>query len=304
MNLIFYSHNLDLQWKLSGILLCIIHSNDTNQASWSSPSNRHWLQARQEIQARHYCGYCTGCRRVQKQPVGSLLTPPCCCLIAKSCSTLCNAMDYSTQGFPVLHCLPEMLKLMSTESVMLSNHLVLCLPLLLTSVFPASGSFPMSKLYASGGLSTGASASASALPMNIQGWSPLELTGLISLQSKELSRDFSSTTVWKHHIFGTQPSLWSNSHISTWLLSLLVFLIWGEERGVSKSSGRRGGLRSLLTPLRCWVQGGKHCTLLLLLHSVFLPGSSAMAARFFLNIYIYIYLGPESDPSVCVHSYF
>ena len=84
--------------------------------------------------------------------------------------------------------------------------------------FPASGSFPMSWLFASGGQSIGASALASVLPMNIKGWFPLGLTGWISLQSKGLSRIFSSTTVWKHQFFGAQSSLWSNSHICTWLL--------------------------------------------------------------------------------------
>ena len=84
--------------------------------------------------------------------------------------------------------------------------------------FPASGSFPMSQLFASGGQSIGVSASASVLPMNIQDWFPLGMTGLISLQSKELSRVFSNTTVWRHHFFGTQLSLCSNSHIHTWLL--------------------------------------------------------------------------------------
>ena len=78
--------------------------------------------------------------------------------------------------------------------------------------FPASGSFPMSQFFASGGQSIGASASASVLPMNIQGWFPLRLTGLISLQSKRLSRVLSNTTVQKHQFYGAQPSLWSNSH--------------------------------------------------------------------------------------------
>ena len=82
--------------------------------------------------------------------------------------------------------------------------------------FPALGSFPMSWLFASGGQSIGTLAS--VLPMNIQGWAPLGLTGLISLQSKGLLRDFSSTTVWKHQFFGIQSSLWFNSHIHTWLL--------------------------------------------------------------------------------------
>ena len=79
--------------------------------------------------------------------------------------------------------------------------------------FPASGSFQMSQLFTSGDQSTGASASASVLPVNIQDWFPLGLTGLISLQARGLSRVFSNTTVQKHQFFGTQPSFWSNSHI-------------------------------------------------------------------------------------------
>ena len=77
--------------------------------------------------------------------------------------------------------------------------------------FPASGPFPMSQLFASGGSSIGASASASVLPMNSQGWFPLGLTGLISMQSKELSRVFSSTRIRKHQFFSTQLSIQSNS---------------------------------------------------------------------------------------------
>ena len=73
--------------------------------------------------------------------------------------------------------------------------------------FPASGSFQMSRLFSSGGQSTGASASASVLPMNIQDWFPLGWTGWISLQSKGLSRVFSNTTVQKHQFFGAQLSL-------------------------------------------------------------------------------------------------
>jgi len=84
--------------------------------------------------------------------------------------------------------------------------------------FPESGSFLMNQVFASGGQSIGTSALTSVLPMNIQDWFPLGLTGWISLQSKGLSRVFSNTTVQKHRIFGTQPSLWSNSYIHTWLL--------------------------------------------------------------------------------------
>ena len=78
--------------------------------------------------------------------------------------------------------------------------------------FSASGSFPMSQLFTSDGQRSEASAPASVLPMNIQGWFPLGLIGLISLLSKGLSRIFSSTTVQKHQFFGTQPSLWSKSY--------------------------------------------------------------------------------------------
>ena len=112
-------------------------------------------------------------------------------------------------------------RLTSIESAMPSSHLILCSPLLPTQSscpqpLPASESFPMSELFAWGGQTTGVSASASFLPKKSQGWSPSEWTGWISLQSKGLSRVFSSTTVQKHQFFGTQPSSQSNSHIHTW----------------------------------------------------------------------------------------
>ena len=100
-----------------------------------------------------------------------------------------------------------------------------CHPAISSSVVPffscpqslsASGSFPMSQLFTSGGQSIGVSASASVLPVNTQDWSPLEWTGWIALQSKRLSRVFSNTTVQKHQFFGTQLSSQSNSHIHTW----------------------------------------------------------------------------------------
>ena len=84
--------------------------------------------------------------------------------------------------------------------------------------FPASGTFPMNQLFASGDQNTGASASASVLPKSIQGWFPLRLTGLISLLSKGLSRVFSSTTVRRHQFFDALPSLQSSSHNHTWPL--------------------------------------------------------------------------------------
>ena len=100
-----------------------------------------------------------------------------------------------------------------------SSYLILChLLLLLPSIFLASGSFQMSQFFVSGGQSIGASASTSVLPMNIQDWFPLGLTGWISLQSKGLSRVFSNTTVQKHQFFSAKLSLWSKSHIHTQLL--------------------------------------------------------------------------------------
>ena len=92
---------------------------------------------------------------------------------------------------------------------------------------PASASFPMSQLFASGGQSTGVSALASFLPKKSQGWSLSEWIGWISLQSKGLSRVFSNTTVQKHQFFGAQPSSQSNSHIHTWLNYIISFFYWG-----------------------------------------------------------------------------
>ena len=97
----------------------------------------------------------------------------------------------------------------SSSAVPFSSHL---------QSFPASGSFPRSQLFGSGGQSIEASVSASVLPMNIQDRFPLGLTGLISLLSKELSSIFYSTTIWNHQFFRAQPSLRCNSYIRTWLL--------------------------------------------------------------------------------------
>ena len=100
----------------------------------------------------------------------------------------------------------SLLRFMSIELVMLSNHLFFCSPFSFCLQFsPASGSFPMRWLFALGGQSIGASASAPGVPMNIQGWFPLGSNGLISLLSKGLSRVFSSIPMWNHWFFGTQP---------------------------------------------------------------------------------------------------
>ena len=93
--------------------------------------------------------------------------------------------------------------------------------------FPASGSFPVSQLFISAGTNIGASVSALDLLKDIQGWFPLGLTGLMSLLSKGLSRVFSSTMIWKHQFFGAQSSLWSNSHIHTWLLEKPQLWLYG-----------------------------------------------------------------------------
>ena len=118
----------------------------------------------------------------------------------------------------------SLLKLMSIESMMTSNHLILCRPLLLLpSILPSIRAvlmltFPMSQFFASDGQSIGVPASASVLPMNIQDCFPSGLTGLISMMSKGLSRVFSSTIVQKCQFFNAQASLWYNSHICTRLL--------------------------------------------------------------------------------------
>ena len=142
-----------------------------------------------------------------------------CCLVAKICSTLCDSVDCSMPCFHVLRHSWSRLKLMSIEAVMPSSHLILCCHFCsCLQSFPAWGSFPMSWLFTSGYQSIGASASASVILINIHDWFPLGLTGLISLQSKGLSRVFSNTIVQKHQFFGTQPSLWPSSHIHTGLL--------------------------------------------------------------------------------------
>ena len=120
----------------------------------------------------------------------------------------------------------SMLKLMSTESVMSSNHLIFCHPLLLLpSIFSSIRVFSSEPTLASGGPSIGASASAHQT--NIQGCFPLGRTDLISLLSKGLSRVFASTTIQKHQFFDIQLSLRSNSHIHTWLLDKTYLWLYG-----------------------------------------------------------------------------
>ena len=140
-----------------------------------------------------------------------LLTYFCCAVQSlRLCLTLCDPMDCNMPGFSVLHYLPEFTQ---THVHWVSDAIWPSHALLPPSPFAFNLSqhqnlFPMRQLFTSGGQSIGASASASVLPMNIQGWFPLGLTGSISLQFKGFSRVFSSTTA----------SLWFNSHIHTWLL--------------------------------------------------------------------------------------
>ena len=138
--------------------------------------------------------------------------------VVKSLLVVSSSMDCSTPGLLVPHCFPEFAQI---HVHWIADAIQPSYPLLPSSSFAFNLSqhqnlFPMNQLFIPGGQSIGASAS--VLRMNIQDWFPLGLTGLISLQSKGLSRVFSSTTVRKHQFFGAQPSLWSDSHIHPWLL--------------------------------------------------------------------------------------
>ena len=131
--------------------------------------------------------------------------------------TLCNPMECTTPGFPVLHYLLEFAQThVHWDSDANQTFSVALFPSC-PQFFQTLGSFPISQLFESDDQNIGASLSASVLPVNFQGWFLLELTGLILLP-KGLSGVISSTTVQKHQFFSAQPSLWFNSHIDTWLL--------------------------------------------------------------------------------------
>ena len=150
---------------------------------------------------------------------GASLQHPTPSSVTQSCPALCNLMAAAHQASLSFTITWSLLKIISIESVIPSNHLILCYSLLLLpSIFPSIRVFANEWLFASGGQSIGASVSASTLPMNIQGWFPLGLTGLISLRPEGPSRIFSSPTVQKHQFFSTQPYLRSNFHNCTWLL--------------------------------------------------------------------------------------
>ena len=151
-------------------------------------------------------------------------------LITVSLSVQFNSVKFSCSLWPhgLQHARPPCPS--PTPGVYSNSHPLSrwCHPIISSSVIPfsfhpqsfwASGSFPMSQFFTSGGQSIRVSASASVLPINIQDWLPLGWTGWItSLLSKGLSRVFSNTTVQKYQFSGTQLSLYSNSHIHTWLL--------------------------------------------------------------------------------------
>ena len=154
----------------------------------------------------------------QDKLLAETVTGMFCCSVTQLCLTICDPLDYSTPGFPVLHYLAESAQ---THVRWVSDAIQQSHPLLSPSP-PALNlsqhqGLQMSQLFASGGLSIGVLASTSVLPMNTQDWSPLEWTSWISLQSKGLSRVFSSTTV-QNHQFCAQLSSQSNSHIHTWPL--------------------------------------------------------------------------------------
>ena len=135
----------------------------------------------------------------------------CFCPVTKSCPTLCDPTDCRMLASLSFTISRSSLKLMFIESVMPSNHLILCSPLLLQPSIFLSIRVLSSE---SGDESIGASATVSVFPVNIQDWFPLGLTGLILL-SKGLERVYSSTTLWKYQFFSDQSSLWSNSQIHT-----------------------------------------------------------------------------------------
>ena len=152
----------------------------------------------------------------------TLLCTLCCCSVTQSCPTHWDPVDCSTPAFPVLHCLLEFARThvhWINDAIQLSHPVIPFSSCLQT--FPASGSFPMSQLSMSGNQSIRTSPLELVHTMNIQSWFPIGLTCLISLLPKGLSRVFSGTIVRKHQFFCAQPSLWSNSHVHTWLLEKL-----------------------------------------------------------------------------------
>ena len=155
------------------------------QRDWSKDFWDPWLPDMPEQHCNHELFYCISESIIQSLSCVRLFAVPW------------TASHQASLSFTVPW---NLLKLMSIESMMPSNHLILYCPLLLPSIFSSIRVFSSESALCIKWPKTGASASASDLPMNIQGWFPLRLTGLISLQSKGISRVLSSTTVWKHKI--------------------------------------------------------------------------------------------------------
>ena len=162
------------------------------------------------------------------QSLVSTLSLYCCsCPVTQSCSTVCDPGDYSMTVFPVLHYLPEFAQThvhWDSDAIQPSHPLS---PPSSLALNPIIRVFPNELIFASGSQSIGVSASALVLPMNIQSWFPLGLTGLIFLLSRGLSRVFSSTIVQKHQFFGAQPSLWVQlSHPSMTTRKTIALTRW------------------------------------------------------------------------------
>ena len=218
-------YSMDTRLPLTIPLLCL------EPASWGL----NWAPSPQSSRPQASFSLCplapwhVRCWRQQTCHTGQMLSHKgCCCYsVTKSHMTLCNPMGCSTPGFPVLHYLPEFVQTHVHWVSLPSNHLNLCGP-------PSPFALNLSQLQ---GLFQWVGSSYqvakvlelqlqySILPMNIQDWFPLGLTGLISLQSKGLLRVFSSTTVGKHQFLDTQPSFWFSSHNHTWLLEKTIALI-------------------------------------------------------------------------------
>ena len=188
-------------WNNMGIAKMWHRDHGVNKCSWRNGTHR----AARHQRATHF-------RCVKKCNIFEMQSAikQCVPVVAAQMLTVCNIMDHSTPGFPVLHHLLKLAHPTIPSSVIpFSSCLQSC---------PVSGSFLIRKLFTARDKSIGVSTSASVLPVNIQNWFPLGLTSWISLQAKGLSRVFSSTTVQKHSFFSTQPSLWPNAHIHIWLL--------------------------------------------------------------------------------------
>ena len=145
----------------------------------------------------------------------------CCCWVAQLCRTVCDPMDCSMPGLLVPHHLPEFVQVhvhsIRGRPAISSSDALFCFS---PQIFPSIRDFYNEWVSYSHQMTkkTGVSAPASVLPISIQGWFPLRLTGLISLQSKKLSGVFSSTTLWKYQFFGTLPSLRSSCQNCMWPL--------------------------------------------------------------------------------------